>query len=203
LHSITTIEELESIYGPPNERSVWKEIDHLNEDYQAFVRASPFIVLASVGPHGTDCSPKGDLPGFVAILDEKTLAIPDRPGNNRTDNLRNIVVDPRVSLLFMVPGVGETLRVNGRAEISIDPRLLARFEVQTKKPRSVIVVRIEAAYFHCSKALVRSALWDPSRHVERASLPSAGQMLRRLSKAPFDAEAYDQALPARIRTGLY
>lgn len=161
-HDIISLDQLEALYGQPGERALVKEIDHLNEDYQAFVRASPFVVLASVGPEGLDCSPKGDPAGFVQIIDSRTLIVPDRPGNNRLDNLRNIIVDPRVSLLFIIPGVGETLRVNGRATISADPALLARFEMRGKLPRSVILVKIERAYFHCSKAIVRSELWSAS-----------------------------------------
>lgn len=131
---VNSVEQLEAIYGKPGERAVWKELTYLNEDYQAFVKACPFVVLASVGNEGTDCSPKGDPAGFVQILDERTLAVPDRPGNNRIDNLRNIIADPRVSLLFLIPGIGETLRVNGHARISIDPDLLSRFEVGGKLP---------------------------------------------------------------------
>lgn len=202
-YAITDVDQLEAVYGKANERSVWKEIDLVNEDYQAFVKASPLVVLASVGEAGTDCSPKGDVAGFVRIMDERTLAIPDRPGNNRIDNLRNIVADPRVSLLFFVPGVAETLRVNGRADITVDPELLAMFEVNGKLPRTVIVVKVEAAYFHCSKALVRSDLWNPAKHVERSSLPSAGAMLKRLSRTTFDAAAYDRQLPERVKATLY
>src|SRR5580692_1927798 len=128
-HVISNVEQLEAIYGKPGERALWKEIDYLNDDYCAFVKASPFVILASIGSEGSDCSPRGDPAGFVSILDNRTLAIPDRPGNNRIDNLRNIVSDPRVSLLFLIPGVGEALRVNGRAYISTDPELLASFEV--------------------------------------------------------------------------
>ena len=201
--AVTSLEQLEAIYGAPHERALLKEIDHLNEDYSAFVRASPFVVLSSVGSGGTDCSPKGDAAGFVSILDSKTLAIPDRPGNNRIDTLRNIVVDPRVSLLFLIPGAGETLRVNGSACISADPELLARFEVNGKLPRTVIVITVQSAYFHCSKALVRSDLWNPARHVPRASLPSAGQIHKRLSAGAFDAEAYDRELPQRTQAALY
>src|SRR5262249_15302257 len=135
---LRTVEELESLYGHPKGGAVFKEITYLNAHYRRFVEASPFVILASAGANGLDCSPKGDAPGFVRILDERRLALPDRPGNNRIDNLRNIIVDPRVSLLFMVPGVGETLRVNGRAEISIEPELLASFAVNGKPPRSVI-----------------------------------------------------------------
>lgn len=202
-YMIKSLAQLEAIYGKPHERSVWKEIGFLNEDYQAFVRASPLVVLSSVGEEGTDCSPKGDVAGFVKILDERTLAIPDRPGNNRIDNLRNIIADPRVSLLFFIPGVDETLRVNGHAEITVDPALLAAFEVNGKLPRAVIVVKIDAAYFHCSKALVRSRLWDPEKFVERSSLPSAGAMLKRLGNGTFDAATYDRELPERVQASLY
>ncbi|QCP53420.1 pyridoxamine 5'-phosphate oxidase family protein [Trinickia violacea] len=200
---LTSVEQLEAIYGTPGERAIWKEIPYLNEDYRAFVEASPFIVLASAGPDGTDCSPKGDAPGFVRIIDERTLAIPDRPGNNRIDNLRNIVIDGRVSVLFIVPGVGETLRVNGRATVSNDAALLESFEVDGKLPRTAIVVDVEAVYFHCSKALARSRLWDPERHIERSKLPSAGQMHKRLASRDFDAQAYDKDLAERLPRMLY
>ncbi|HEY1856811.1 pyridoxamine 5'-phosphate oxidase family protein [Acidocella sp.] len=202
-HTVTNVEQLEKIYGTPHERALWKEIDFLNEDYQAFVKASPLIILATVGDGGTDCSPKGDFPGFVRILDARTLAVPDRPGNNRIDNLRNIVVDSRVSLLFLVPGVGETLRVNGHAEITVDPELLATFKVDGKLPRTVIVVKIDAAYFHCSKAVMRSDLWNPEKHVERSLLPSPGAMHKRLTGGAFDAVTYDRELPERTKAGLY
>lgn len=202
-HDIISLDQLEALYGQPGERALVKEIDHLNEDYQAFVRASPFVVLASVGPEGLDCSPKGDPAGFVQIIDSRTLIVPDRPGNNRLDNLRNIIVDPRVSLLFIIPGVGETLRVNGRATISADPALLARFEMRGKLPRSVILVKIERAYFHCSKAIVRSELWSASVQVARSSLPSPGAMHHRLSGGVVDGTAYDRELPQRTEAGLY
>jgi uncharacterized protein len=202
-HVISDVEQLEAIYGRPHERAVWKEIDHLNDDYCAFVRASPFVILASVGTDGTDCSPKGDPAGFASIVDRRTLVIPDRPGNNRIDNLRNIVIDPRVSLLFLVPGVGETLRVNGTAHISVDPQLLTAFEINGKLPRTAIVITVRTAYFHCSKALVRSDLWNTTTHVSRDSLPSAGQMHRRLSGGVFDGETYDRELPQRTLAGLY
>jgi uncharacterized protein len=199
---LKTVEELRAIYGEPHARSVAKEISYLNAPYQAFVKASPLVVLASAGADGIDCSPKGDAPGFVHILDERTLAIPDRPGNNRIDNLLNIVADPRVSLLFIVPGIGETLRVNGRAEISTDPELLHSFAVNGKPPRTVLIVAVEAVYFHCSKALVRSQLWNPARLVARDALPSAGKMLAAVSEG-FDAETYDREEPERVKKSLY
>ena len=200
---LTTVAELEAIYGPANPRSITKEIPFLNEDYRAFVEAAPLIILATAGEEGLDCSPKGDAPGFVRIIDERTLAIPDRPGNNRIDNLRNIVVDPRVSLLFVIPGVEETLRVNGHGAISNEPDLLASFSVGGKLPRTVILVTIGSVYFHCSKALVRSSLWNPAKFVERSRLPSAGKMLQRLSAGAIDGAVYDQEAPAHTRETLY
>jgi uncharacterized protein len=200
---LRSVEELEAIYGHPKGGAVFKEITYLNAHYRAFVEASPFVVLASAGPNGLDCSPKGDAPGFVHVLDDRRLALPDRPGNNRIDNLRNIVVDPRVSLLFIVPGIGETLRVNGRAEISVDAELLASFAVDGKLPRSVIVVTVEATYVHCSKALMRSKLWDPSRHLARSKLPSTGEMLALLSAGNLDAATYDREAPEKLKATLY
>jgi uncharacterized protein len=200
---LTTIEELETIYGEPNERALRKEIPYVNEDYRAFIELAPFLVLATAGPEGLDCSPRGDAPGFVRIVDEKTLAIPDRVGNNRIDSLRNIIVEPHLALLFVVPGVGETLRVNGRGRISNEAALLESFAVDGKLPRTVLLVDVDAVYFHCSKALARSRLWDPARHVERSRLPSTGSILKRLSGETFDAVKYDLELVERLRTGLY
>ena len=191
-HTLKTVADLEAVYGAPNPRSLLKEIDHLNADYRAFVEASPFIVLSSVGAQGTDASPKGDAPGFVRILNERLLAIPDRPGNNRIDNLRNIVEDGRVSVLFIVPGVGETLRVNGTATISADPELLASFAVQGKLPRSVILVQVQTVYFHCSKALVRSKLWERGAQETKPAVPTAGKILQHISGGAFDGDAYDR-----------
>lgn len=202
-HTLKTVADLEAVYGAPNPRSLLKEIDHLNDDYRAFVEASPFIVLSSVGAEGTDASPKGDAPGFVRIVDKRTLAIPDRPGNNRIDNLRNIVEDGRVSVLFIVPGVGETLRVNGTATITADPELLASFAVQGKLPRSVILVQVQTVYFHCSKALVRSKLWERGAQEAKPAVPTAGKILQHISGGAFDGEAYDRELPERLKTTLY
>jgi len=202
-HTLKTVADHETVYGTPNPRSVLKEIDHLNADYRAFVEASPFIVLSSVGEQGTDASPKGDAPGFVRILDERTLVIPDRPGNNRIDNLRNIVEDGRVSVLFIVPGAGETLRVNGTATISTDPELLAASAVQGKLPRSVIIVNVQSVYFHCSKAVVRSKLWERGAQETKPALPTAGKILQHISGGTFDGEAYDRELPERLKTTLY
>lgn len=202
-HLLTSIEQLEAIYGAPNPRALLKEVPQLNPPYRAFIEHAPFMVLATAGPEGLDCSPRGDAPGFVRIVDDRTLALPDRPGNNRIDSLRNILRDPRVSLLFIVPGVGETLRVVGRAAISVEPELINSHRVDGKPPRSVLLVTIESVYFQCSKALVRSGLWDASRHVERSRLPSAGDILAAISKGDFDAASYDQALPDRLKATLY
>ncbi|WP_017775341.1 pyridoxamine 5'-phosphate oxidase family protein [Paraburkholderia kururiensis] len=199
---LTTLEELEALYGQPHERSVRKEIGYVNESYRQFIERSPFVVLATAGPEGLDCSPRGDAPGFVRIVDERTLAMPDRIGNNRVDSLRNILAQPHVGLLFIVPGVGETLRVNGRARISADEALLESFAVEGKRPRTVVMIDVDAVYFHCSKALVRSKLWDPAQHVERSLLPSAGEMIKSI-RDDFDAVAYDRELPERLKTGLY
>ncbi|KJH87479.1 pyridoxamine 5'-phosphate oxidase [Pseudomonas fluorescens] len=199
---LTSIEQLEAIYGQPHERAVRKQIPFLNEDYQAMVRASPMVVIGSAGPDGLDSSPRGDAPGFVQILDEHTLALPDRPGNNRIDTLRNVLHDPRVSLLFIIPGIGETLRVNGSARVSAEPELLERFAVDGKLPRTVLLVTVEAAFFHCSKAIVRSQLWNPERHLDRSAVPTAGAIHKRLDEG-FDAEAYDRETPARVQASLY
>ncbi len=200
---LTTIEQLEKLYGEPHERSLRKEIPYVNEDYRAFIEFAPFVVLATSGPEGLDCSPRGDAPGFVRIIDERTLALPDRVCNNRIDSLRNIIANPHLALLFVVPGVGETLRVNGRGRISADAALLESFAVDGKLPRTVLLVDVDAVYFHCSKALARSRLWDPTRHVERSRLPSAGAIHRRLNGETFDAVAYDIELVERMRTSLY
>lgn len=200
---VRTVEDLEAIYGEANPRSLTKEIGFLNEPYRAFVNAAPFVVIATSGPGGLDCSPKGDAPGFVRVIDEKTLALPDRLGNNRIDNLRNLIADPRISLLFLIPGIGETLRVNGTATITNDPELLASFAVQGKQPRTVIMVTIEAVYFHCSKALIRSKLWDPATQIERSALPSAGDILKCITDGEFDGAAYDREYPERVKATLY
>ena len=197
------MEQLEALYGEKPPAAVIKEIDHINGSYRKLIEAAPFVAVATGGPEGLDCSPKGDAHGFVRILDEKTLAIPDRPGNNRIDGFRNIMRDPRIALLFMIPGVGETLRVNGRAAISVDPELMQSFAVNGKLPRCVLIVHIESVYFHCSKAIVRSKLWDAETKIDRKSLPSTGAIVAELSQGKFDGEAYDRAMPQRIKAQLY
>ena len=201
-HTVQTLDQLAALYGQPVEASIAKEVGSLTAPYRAFIEAAPFLTLATAGPEGLDCSPRGDAPGFVRVVDERTLVIPDWRGNNRIDTLRNVVRDGRVGLLFLVPGVGETLRVNGRAVISADPDLLQSFAVDGKAPRTALIVTIETVYFQCSRALVRSRLWDPEARVARETVPSAGEMLK-AAKAGFDAAGYDAALPARVASTLY
>ncbi len=202
-HLITTVEQLEALYGKPWGPAVAKEIDHISPAYRKLIEAAPFVAVATGGPDGLDCSPKGDAPGFVRILDDKTLALPDRPGNNRIDGFRNILQDPRIALLFLIPGVGETLRVNGRASISVDPVLMQSFAVNGKLPRCVLVVHIETIFFHCSKAIVRSKLWDDATRIDRKSLPSTGTIIAEVSQGKLGGEAYDREAPERIKSMLY
>jgi uncharacterized protein len=200
---ITDVAALEALYGEVKESSRRKEVDHLHPMYRTLIEASPFVVLATAGPDGLDVSPRGDAPGFVIAEDEHTLLLPDRRGNNRIDSLRNVLSDPRVALFFMIPGVGETLRVNGRASISADPELLQRFVVDGKAPTTVLVVAVDTAFFQCSKALVRSHLWDQAAKIDRSSLPSTGKILSALTQAAIDADTYDRELPARVQANLY
>lgn len=202
-HLITDAAALQALYGAPGEASLKKEVDHVHPHYRAFIEAAPFAVLATSGPGGLDASPRGDPAGFVVVEDEKTLLLPDRRGNNRVDSLQNVLADPRVALLFLIPGVGETLRVNGTARISIDPALLARFEMDGKLPRSVLIVDVQTVYFQCSRALLRSRLWDASTQVPRSALPSVGRVLSDLTAGTFDGVTYDRDLPARVASTLY
>jgi PPOX class probable FMN-dependent enzyme len=195
---------LAAIYGESSQGAIAKEIAYIHPHYRAMIEASPFMVLATSGPEGLDCSPRGDPPGsFVQVLDEKTLLIPDRRGNNRIDSLRNIVRDPRVALLFLIPGVGETLRVNGTAAISVAPELIGRFPFRNTLPRTVIVVTAESVYFQCPKALIRSELWNPDKHVERARLPTTGKILADITAGTVGGEQYDREYPERLRATIY
>lgn len=202
-HRITEVETLEKLYGLPSGAAVEKEIDYLHPHYQRLIAASPFFVLATGSADGMDASPRGDAPGFVVVADEKTLLIPDRVGNNRVDSLRNILANPRVALLFLIPGIGETLRVNGRAGISTDPALLGRFSVAGKLPRSVLVVRVDSVFFQCARAIFRSKLWDPDRHIARSSLPSLGTIVSDIAHVRFDGKEYDEGLYERLKGALY
>lgn len=202
-HAITTIDALEALYGTPAEASLAKEVDYLHPHYRAFVEASPFCVLSTVADGMAECSPRGDAPGFVQVLDDRTLLLPDRRGNNRIDSLRNILADPRVGLLFLVPGVGETLRVAGTATISTEPSLIARCTVNGKAPATVLVIAIRSVFFQCARALVRSRLWDPEAQIPRSELPSTGTILEALSHDAIDGARYDAELPQRLRQTMY
>jgi uncharacterized protein len=200
---IVTIKDLEAIYGQPNEASTVKVADKITPPYRMLIDKSPFAALATCGPEGLDCSPRGDLPGFVRVHDDKTLMMPDRRGNNRVDSLRNIVRDPRVALLFLIPGSGSTLRVNGHAEVSVDADLLASFGVDGKAPRTVIVMIVDEIYFQCARAIVRSDLWNPDKRVDPKSLPTPGQILADMSENRVGGEDYDRAWPERARQSLW
>jgi PPOX class probable FMN-dependent enzyme len=200
---VTTVEALESLFEQAIGPSILKEIDHINAPYRALIEAAPFFALATSGPDGMDCSPRGDAPGFVRVQDEKTLLVPDRRGNNRIDSMRNIIHDPRVALLFLIPGCGETLRVNGRAAISTDPALCESFVVQGKAPRVVLVVTVDRVYYQCPKAIVRSKLWEPSTWQDRKALPTSGKILSTITAGKVDADAHDAAYPERIKATIY
>jgi hypothetical protein len=202
-HDILELSQLERLFDPPREASILKEIDHVDANYAAWIAAAPFFVLATAGPGGLDCSPRGDAPGFVQLLDPKTLLIPDRRGNNRIDSFRNLIADPRVALLFLIPGLGETLRVNGRGRINGDPEVLAQCAVDRKAPKLVLVVSVEAVYFQCSRALVRSRLWDPAIRVAPRTLPTVGKVLADITNDRIDGVAYDRDLPDRVKRTLY
>ena len=200
---IKTVEELEAIYGTAHKSSVAKEVDFISDEYRALIKASPFVALASVGPEGLDCTPRGDNPGFVRVHDKRTLMMPDRRGNNRIDTLRNIVGDPRVALLFVIPGSLTTFRVNGSAQISVNEELLASFAEQGKVPRSVIVIKVEAAYFQCGRAVIRSKMWNSSTHVDPKSLPSAGEMIAATTRGVEGGKSYDDAWLDRAEKTLW
>lgn len=202
-HTVTTVADLEALYGRAAEAATVKEVNWITPHYRAYIEASPFASLATSGPEGLDCSPRGDRPGFVRVHDDKTLMLPDRRGNNRIDSLRNIVRDPRVALLFLIPGLGNTLRVNGRARLSVEPVLLSSFAVEDKAPRSVMVMTVDAVYFQCARALVRSELWNPARHVDAKSLPSAGRILAALSQDRVGGETYDREWPGRAAQTMW
>ena len=200
---IETVEQLEAIYGAVGDASTVKVADHVTPLYRIFIEKAPFAALATIGPEGIDCSPRGDLPGFVRIHDPKTLMLPDRRGNNRVDSLRNIVRDPRVSLMFLIPGSGNAVRANGRAHLSVDPELLASFKVEGKAPRSVMVMNVDEIYFQCARAIVRSELWNPRKHVDPKSLPTPGKILEVTSRKSIDGETYDKEWPERAKKTMW
>jgi len=203
---IQSISELEDLYGSPVPGAIWKELDHINDHYRQFIESSPFLILATQGDKGIDCSPRGDPAGFVRIVDEKTIQIPDRRGNNRLDSLRNIVSNPDVGLIFLIPNIGETIRLSGKASIVVDDELSASFSIKGKPASSVISISVEKIYFQCSKALVRSKLWDPTTQINRTELPSTGEMVETfaaMNNIEFDGDKYNDELPERVKKTLY
>jgi uncharacterized protein len=203
-HTITSIEQLEALYAegvyPPAKS---KEVERITAAYRKLIEASPFFALATSGPDGLDCSPRGDPKGFVRVVDDTTVIVPDRRGNNRIDSLRNLIADPRVALLFLIPGVSETLRIMGRATISTDPALCESFTMQGKAPRSVLVVKVDKVFFQCAKAIVRSKLWDPNTQVERSSLPTPGAILAEITDGKLGGPEHDRIAPERLKATIY
>jgi PPOX class probable FMN-dependent enzyme len=203
-YTIVTTEQLEQLYSDaPYGPAVFKEADRITSQYRKLIEAAPFCVIATCGPEGLDCSPRGDPPGFVRVVDEHTLIVPDRRGNNRIDSLRNLVRDPRISLLFLIPGVGETMRVNGRAKISADPKLTESFMINGKAPKCLLIVTVERAYFQCTKAIIRSKLWHESSKVDRKTLPTPGSILAELTDGKMGGPEHDRRAPDRIKETIY
>ena len=200
---IASIEALEAIYSGVSQASVVKEVAALTPAYRAIVEASPFLAIASAGPEGLDCSPRGDLHELVRIVDDRTLLLPDRRGNNRIDTLRNLVRDPRIALLFLVPGSNTTLRINGRARILTTPDLLESFAVEGKTPRTVIEVAIERVYFQCARAVIRAGLWEQATQMRAASVPTPGAILAEITTGDFDGASYDAEWPERAKRSMW
>src|SRR6266700_919213 len=200
---VATIRDLEAIYGQPNEASTVKVATRMTPQYRVLIDKSPFAALATSGPEGLDCSPRGDLPGFVRVHDDKTLMMPDRRGNNRVDSLRNIVRNPRVALMFLIPGSGTAIRANGRAHLSVDPEVLASFKVDGKAPRSVMVMNVDEIYFQCARAIVRSDLWNPDKRIDPKTLPTPGQILAEMSQNTVGGEEYDRIWPERAAATMW
>lgn len=201
---VDSIAALEAIYAPSlAPASVAKVTAAITPDYAALIAAAPFAVLATSGPEGLDCSPRGDRPGFVRVAGPRTLILPDRRGNNRIDSLRNVVRDPRVALLFLIPGSGTTFRVNGTAVISADPDLLDSFRVDGHAPRTALVITVEAAYFQCARAIIRARLWEPDARVDPADLPSPGAILAALTAGEVGGQVYDAEWPGRAAKTMW
>ncbi len=203
-YTVTSLEDLAEIYDAPAETALTKQTDHVTAPGRAFIAASPFLILATASAAGIDCSPKGDAPGFVQLLDDRTILIPDRPGNNRIDGMKNIIDNPSVGIIFMVPGSNSTYRVNGTARISTDPELLGRFEVRGKLPRVVIAVSVEEAFSHCPKAFVRARLWHGDTKDLPDSVPTHGDFAaHRDGGDKAYAEKYDVEYAERMKSRLY
>ena len=200
---LTSVEDLRAIYGDVSEASLVKVTKALTPDYRRFIEAAPFVALATCGPEGLDCSPRGDRPGFVRVAEPRMLLLPDRRGNNRIDSLRNVVRDPRVGLMFLIPGIGNAMRVNGLAQVDDDAALLASFAVDGKAPRSVLRIAVREVYFQCARALIRARLWDAGARVDPATLPTPGQILAGMSQGRVGGAAYDNAWEERARQTMW
>jgi uncharacterized protein len=204
MKKIETLAELEAIYNAPKTlASLAKVAQRITPHYRKLIEASPFVALATMAPEGLDCSPRGDEGQVVHIIDDKTLALPDRRGNNRIDSLRNIVEDPRVALLFLLPGSGTTFRVNGQASLTADADFCRKFEKDGKAPRCVILIKVEALYFQCARAVIRAGLWDESKHIPQGVLPTPGEILEDMAKGEIDGKAYDAEWPGRAQASLW
>lgn len=201
--TVTSIQQLESIYTAVNPSSLTKETVVVTPEYQKLIEASPFVSVATIGPEGMDCSPRGDRPQVVYVVDEHTLHLPDRRGNNRIDTLRNIVSDGRIALMFLIPGITECMRVNGRAVLRHDPEALAMYAVGGKLPATVIEITVEVAYFQCARAVKRADLWNSDVQIDRGSIPTAGQIMTAITSGQFDGQAYDDALQERQAATMY
>ena len=201
-HVVKDLEQLLALYGEPVPAAITKELDHISDHYRLFIEKSPFVIMATSGAEGLDCSPRGDPAGFVRVHDRKTVLIPDRRGNNRLDSLRNLMQDPRISLLFLLPGIGTTLRINGTAIVVTEPTLRQAFQVQGKDPATVIAVTVSQIYIQCPKALMRSKLWDPDSFLDRAELPSSGTMMQAIDET-FDGKDYDAGYAERVKRTIY
>jgi len=203
-YALASLSDLERVYAKPSSKVIEKQTDYITAPGRAFIAGSPFLILATASDAGIDCSPKGDTPGFVQLLDDRTLLIPDRPGNNRIDGMKNIIANPKVGIIFIAPGSNSTYRVNGSAQISVDPDLLARFEVDGKLPRAVVVVTVEEAFNHCPKAFVRAKLWDGGSQDSDRKMPTLGDFaaFRDGGDAEY-AKEYDENYTARMPEDLY
>ncbi|MFZ4407087.1 MAG: pyridoxamine 5'-phosphate oxidase family protein [Paracraurococcus sp.] len=199
--AVTTLDQLAAIYDPPRELVLKKVTHRLEARTLAFIAASPFAILATTGPQGVHATPRGDAPGFIAALDDRTLALPDRRGNNRLDGLRDIIANPAVALLFLVPGAGEALRVNGTARITADPALRARFVAQGKEPATIVLVTVGEVYMQCAKAIMRSKLWG--ERARPAAVPSMGELIAAHTGGLVEPASYDAEAPQRLLDTMY
>ena len=206
LKSINSLEQLAQVYGDAVPAALWKEIDYINDHYRQFIEKSPFLVLATIGENGLDCSPRGDPAGFVRVVNEKCVQLPDRRGNNRLDSIKNIIRNPSVGLIFLVPNTGETIRLSGKAEILVDDDLCRSFAINGKAASSVLSISVDKVYFQCQKAIARSKLWDTSEHIDRSELATAGQMVKGFAvenNQEFNSDSYDKNYPARMKETIY